>query len=165
MNPIKHPGTIRLSQLDVESQKQREAKEIGEFELVTKTDTVVTNQSSESPTQITTPVILKGRFARWNDKIEGLAGLEARGITRVLPEEKHAAGIRQYVQMLLLWFSINLFSASIITGLLGRLLFSLGWKDAVCIAIFALGLGASGAAYISTFGPESGNRTMVCVST
>ncbi|KAL8976305.1 MAG: hypothetical protein Q9205_007656, partial [Flavoplaca limonia] len=101
------------------------------------------------------------RFARWNDKIEGLAGLEARGITRVLPEEKHAAGIRQYVQMLLLWFSINLFSASIFTGLLGRLLFSLGWKDAVCIAIFALGLGASGAAYVSTFGPESGNRTMI----
>ncbi|KAL8840480.1 MAG: hypothetical protein Q9176_003806 [Flavoplaca citrina] len=160
MNPIKHPGTTRLPQLDVESQKQREAKENGEYELVTKTDTVVTNQSSESPTQIT-PVILKGRFARWNDKIEGLAGLEARGITRVLPEEKHAAGIRQYLQMMLLWFSISLFAATIIAGSLGRLLFSLGWKDAVCIAIFANGLAAAGAAYVSTFGPESGNRTMI----
>ena len=164
MNPIKHPGTTRLPQLDVESQKQREAKENGEYELVTKTDTVVTNHSSESPTQPDipiTPVILKGRFARWNDKIEGLAGLEARGITRVLPEEKHAAGIRQYLQMMLLWFSISLFAATIITGSFGRLLFSLGWKDAVCIAIFANGLAAAGAAYVSTFGPESGNRTMV----
>ena len=55
-----------------------------------------------------TLVLLKGKLVEWNEKVEGLAGLEARGITRVLPEEKQGGGARGQVQMFLLWFSINL---------------------------------------------------------
>ena len=108
-----------------------------------------------------TPVLLKGTFGKWNDRVEGLSGLEARGITRVLPEEKHAGGMRHYVQMVLLWFSINLVANNLITGLLGPLVFGLGWVDSVCIVIFATALASAGASYTATFGPESGNRTMV----
>ena len=108
-----------------------------------------------------TPVVLKGRIGRWNDRIESLAGLEARGIKRVLPEEKRDVSIRGYVQMFLLWFGINLVVLNIITGLLGPLVFALGWKDCVCIVIFANMLSCCGPAYTSTFGPQSGNRTMV----
>ena len=110
-----------------------------------------------------TPVLLEGKFAKWNAKVEGLAGLEARGITRVLPEEQHGGGSHGYLQMLTLWFSINLVATNIITGLLGPLIFQLGWVDCVCIVIFANALSSCGPAYTSTFGPESGNRTMVRV--
>ena len=108
-----------------------------------------------------TPQLLKGKLTQWNVKVEGLAGLEARGITRVLPGEKHNGGIRAYIEMVILWFSINLCANSIITGLLGPLVFQLGWVDSICIVIFATGLSACAPAYTSTFGPESGNRTMV----
>ena len=109
------------------------------------------------------PLVLEGRLAHWNAKVEGFAGLEARGITRVLPEERHTGGKQAYLQMFALWFSINLVAANIVTGLLGPLVFQLGWVDSVCIVIFANALSACGAAYTSTFGPESGNRTMVCI--
>lgn len=65
--------------------------------------------------------------------------------------------------MLVLWFGINLGVINIITGFLGPLVFQLGWVDCVCIVIFANALSACAPAYMSTFGPESGNRTMVGV--
>lgn len=65
------------------------------------------------------------------------------------------------MRQVLLWFSINLVANNIIAGLLGPLVFQLGWVDSVCIVIFAIALSSCGAAYTSTFGPESGNRTMV----
>ena len=118
------------------------------------------DQSKEHDIALTLQ-FLKGKLARWNAKVEGLGGLEARGITRVLPEEKHDGGVRSYIQMAALWFSINICANSIITGLLGPLVFQLGWVDSICIVIFASGLSACAPAYTSTFGPESGNRTMV----
>ena len=111
-----------------------------------------------------TPQFLKDKLARWNAKVEGLGGLEARGIMRVLHEEKHNGGVRGYVQMAVLWFSINMCANNIITGLLGPLVFQLGWVDSICIVIFATGLSACAPAYTSTFGPESGNRTMVRIA-
>jgi Permease for cytosine/purines, uracil, thiamine, allantoin len=119
--------------------------------------------SSDQHDSTTAPVLLKGKLAKWNAKVEGLAGLEARGITRVLPEERHGGGVAGYLQMLALWFGINLVVPNMIAGLLGPLLFNLGWVDCVCIVIFANALSACGPAYISTFGPRSGNRTMVCL--
>ena len=110
-------------------------------------------------------MLFKGRFAKWNDKVEGLAGLEARGIVRVSAEERHGGGVKRYIQMFALWFSINTSALSIIPGLLGPLVFELGWVDCVCIVIFANALSSCGASYTSTFGPESGNRTMVRGST
>ncbi|KAL8644051.1 MAG: hypothetical protein Q9226_007962 [Calogaya cf. arnoldii] len=161
MHQAKYPDTRHV---DIERRSYTADKGAGKQDALAQTDTHTSDDSTNSSLQHDIPptsVLLKGRLARWNEKIEGLAGLEARGIIRVLPDEKHAGGIRHYLQMMLLWFSINLTSANIITGLLGRLLFSLGWTDAVCIAIFATALAACSVSYISTFGPASGNRTMI----
>ncbi|KAI4165382.1 MAG: hypothetical protein LQ342_000790 [Letrouitia transgressa] len=105
-------------------------------------------------------VFLSAKLAQWNIRVESLSGLEARGVTRVLPEEKHDGRAQGYLQMFLLWFSINLGATNIITGLLGPLLFSLGWVDCVCIVIFASAISSCAVSYISTFGAQSGNRTM-----
>ena len=162
LNPLHHPGAIQIPENDIE--KRGELKHA---------DVAVTSTGSHSPTSTSiehapgehkippTPILLKGPLGRWNAKIESLAGLEARGVTRVLPEEKHAGGKKGYVQMFFLWFSINLTATNIITGLLGPLIFALGWKDCICIVVFAQALTACGPSYTSTFGPESGNRTMV----
>ena len=117
-------------------------------------------QSSSKP-EIPPAVALKSKVGYWNARVERLAGLEARGISRVLPDEKHAGGMQDYLQMFLLWFSINMYAYNIITGFLGVLVFSLGWRDCIFIIVFANALAACGVSYTSTFGPESGNRTMV----
>lgn len=104
---------------------------------------------------------LKDKLRHWNAKVESLAGLEARGISRVLPDEKLAGELQDHLQMFSLWLSINMYVYNIITGFLGVLVFSLGWNDCVLIVIFANALAACGVSYTSTFGPESGNRTMV----
>ena len=152
MNPLKHPGSHQLPENDVEKR--------GDFQdsvYATSSGSVTSQEPNISPT----PQLLRGRLARWNAKIEGLAGLEARGITRVLPEEKHGGGLMGYFQMFMLWFSIDLVILNGVIGLLGPLVFSLGWVDCVCIVIFANALSCCGPAYMATLSPQSGNRTMV----
>ena len=153
MNSLKHPGAHKIPEKDVEKRG-----ELVDSVNVT-TSSSLTSEGHDIPP---TPQVLRGRFARWNDKVEGLAGLEARGITRVLPDEKHGGGLLGYVQMFMLWFSIDVVVLNMIVGLLGPLVFSLGWVDCVCIVIFANALSCCGAAYTATLGPQSGNRTMVC---
>lgn len=154
MNPrIQNPPSTQLfPENDVEKQGELKATEIN---VASKID------GKSSPNDIPPTRLLKDKLASWNAKVEGLAGFEARGITRVLPEEKHDGGQRGYFQMFALWFSINMVVINVITALLGPLVFELGWVDCVCIVIFADALATCGPAYISTFGPESGNRTMV----
>lgn len=168
MNPLKHLRAKQFPELDIE--KHAELKEPTEVKVTANTDASEVSRVATSfpplghsspDDAVPTPVLLKGKLGEWNEKIEGLAGLEARGITRVLPEEKYAGGIRGHVQMFLLWFSMNLVGNNIITGFFGPLVFRLGWKDSVLITIFAIALGACAPAYTATFGPESGNRTMV----
>ena len=169
MDSLKDSGAqAKMPDTDVE--KWAESEQAKAINVTTKfgsdTSPDATNASLNSSSEhniAPTPVLLKGKLAEWNAKVEGLGGLEARGITRVLPEEKYDGGIRGYVQMFALWFSINMAATNIITGLFGPLFFQLGWVDSVCIVIFANGLSACGPSYTSTFGPQSGNRTMVRV--
>ena len=170
MNPLHHPGAHQIQESDIEKQsgvKSSETTEIANNGSETFPDAANASSSScdsSKQNHIPPTPTLTGRLASWNARVESLAGLEARGITRVLPEEKHGGGRSGYLQMLALWLSINLVANNIITGLLGPLVFDLGWVDSVCIVIFATGLSACGAGYIATFGPQSGNRTMVCIA-
>lgn len=161
MTLLNHPGVRQIPENDPEKRGELKPSHV-HVTTNTGSDNTPSLASQEEHDIAPTPQ-LKGRIARWNAKVEGLAGFEARGITRVLPEEKHDGGIRGYIQMWLLWFSINMAATNIITGLLGPLVFGLGWVDSICIAIFATGLSAAAPSYTSTFGPESGNRTMVSV--
>jgi hypothetical protein len=104
------------------------------------------------------PVFLRG----WTTKLETMLGVEARGIERV-PESERLRKITtgDYVQMMLIWFSANLTLNNLALGLLGPLVFYLGLADSMVIGTFGTIAGSIGTAYISTFGPLSGNRTLV----
>ncbi|KAL8763248.1 MAG: hypothetical protein Q9184_000888 [Pyrenodesmia sp. 2 TL-2023] len=107
------------------------------------------------------PIHVPPKLSKWNQRIEGLAGLEARGITRVLPEERQKASIIGYVQMALLWFSANISANNLAVGTLGPLLFGLGFLDSAMCAVFGIMVGSAVTAYMSIWGAQSGNRTMI----
>lgn len=102
--------------------------------------------------------------SRWRglfNRIEDLAGMEARGIERVPSEERHKGGVREYIQMMLLWLSANLTANNTTVGILGPLVYELGFTDAALCATFGGFLGAAGVGFTSMWGPRSGNRTLI----
>ena len=103
-----------------------------------------------------------GLLRRWNNRIESLAGLEARGIARVMPDERQKASTSGYVQMALLWFSANITANNLILGLLGPLIFQLSFLDSALCTVFGALLGSLATAYMGIWGARSGHRTMVC---
>jgi hypothetical protein len=104
---------------------------------------------------------ISGKLRRWNNKIESLAGLEARGITRVMPDERHQETLMGFFQMAFLWFSANITANNLAVTFLGPLLFDLGFTDAVVISVFGAMVGSLMTAYMSIWGSQSGSRTMV----
>ena len=124
--------------------------------------------SSEGLPYIESPVINgslerpPGLLRRWNNRVENLAGLEARGIARVMPDERQKASTSGYVQMALLWFSANVTANNLILGLLGPLVFQLSFLDSALCMVFGILLGSLGTAYMGIWGAWSGHRTMVC---
>ncbi|KAF2787725.1 hypothetical protein K505DRAFT_257077 [Melanomma pulvis-pyrius CBS 109.77] len=87
--------------------------------------------------------------------------LEARGIQRVEPDERHDLRSLGYTQIAILWFSINLAANNITLGMLGPAVFGLGFLDSSLCAVFGMLVGCLSVAFIATFGPKSGNRTMI----
>lgn len=124
-------------------------------------DSVKECTSSFEPFEVSS-VPGSGRLARWNAWIENLAGFEARGIVRVPPEERQQGSILGYAQMAMLYFSMNVTANNLAIGLLGPLVFNLGFFDSAMMATFGCLLGSAPTAYMSIWGPRSGNRTMVC---
>ena len=123
---------------------------------------IVSSSSITAPASSPLPKInLPRTVQNWNEKIESLAGLEARGITRVLPNERHASSLLTDFQMAFLWFSANLTANNLAVGFLGPLLFQLGFVDSALCSVFGAFLGCLMTAYMSTWGSQSGNRTMV----
>lgn len=87
--------------------------------------------------------------------------LEARGIQRVMPNERHDLKSLGFFQIGVLWFSINLAANNITLGMLGPAVYYLSFTDASLCAVFGMLVGCLPVAYIATFGPRSGNRSMV----
>ncbi|KAF2124439.1 hypothetical protein P153DRAFT_302071 [Dothidotthia symphoricarpi CBS 119687] len=87
--------------------------------------------------------------------------LEARGIQRVEPDERQDLRSLGYSQVAIMWFSVNLAANNITLGMLGPAVFSLGFLDSCLLAVFGAFVGCLAVAYIATFGPKSGNRTMI----
>ncbi|EMC99554.1 hypothetical protein BAUCODRAFT_29916 [Baudoinia panamericana UAMH 10762] len=86
---------------------------------------------------------------------------EARGIERVLPDQRHDLRQLGFTQMCMLWFSVNLAANNLTLGMLGPAVYYLSFLDSSLCAVFGAILGSLPVAYIATFGPVSGNRTMV----
>ncbi|RMY46791.1 hypothetical protein D0865_09063 [Hortaea werneckii] len=85
--------------------------------------------------------------------------LEARGIQRVLPDERHDMRQLGYIQIAILWFSVNLTANNLTLGMLGPAVYYLPFLDSCLCAVFGAIVGSLPVAYIATFGPRSGNRT------
>lgn len=102
------------------------------------------------------------RLQSWTLFLEKRFGIEARGIERV-PESlrQRKTSTADYIQMCLIWFSANLTANNLLIGLLGPTLFEVGYTDGMVLGTFGAILGAIPIGYISTFGPLSGNRTLV----
>ncbi|KAG8624069.1 hypothetical protein KVT40_009045 [Elsinoe batatas] len=87
--------------------------------------------------------------------------LEARGIQRVEPSERHSIKNLGYTQIALFWLSVNLAANNVTLGMLGPAAFSLSFLDSSLCAVFGMLVGCFPVAYFATFGPRSGNRSMV----
>ncbi|KAJ6128112.1 Permease cytosine/purine uracilthiamine allantoin [Penicillium samsonianum] len=104
----------------------------------------------------------KNAFERFNARLGQLDFFESRGIERVpLDERKPRVTSADYMQMALMWFSVNITANNMAVGMLGPSNYGLGFVDSALCATFGALLGAAGVAYMGTFGPASGNRTMV----
>jgi hypothetical protein len=87
--------------------------------------------------------------------------LEIRGIQRVEEHEKVRIGWFAYLQVFVLWVSVNLAANNITLGMLGPAVYGLSFRDASLCACFGVLVGSIPVAWIATWGPLSGNRTMV----
>ena len=130
-----------------------------DLEKSVETVNVSSSQSNEdiAPMHVTE----RTGFSIWNNRIKKPKFLEERGITRVMPNERHAPSVYDYIQMVLLWFSANITANNLAVGLLGPLVFNLGFTDSALTAVFGVVVGSAATAYMSIWGAQSGNRTMV----
>lgn len=87
--------------------------------------------------------------------------IEARGIQRVEEHERQALTWIAYLQVFLLWVSINLAANNITLGMLGPTVYGLSFLDASLCSVFGAVVGSLVAAWAATWGPISGNRTLV----
>jgi hypothetical protein len=94
-------------------------------------------------------------------RLEVLTGIEARGIHRVRDNEKSAKTTLSFMQIVLLWLSINTAAQNITLAMIGQSVYGLGFADAALCSVFGGILGSIPAAYTATWGPISGNRTLV----
>ncbi|KAK3360494.1 permease for cytosine/purines, uracil, thiamine, allantoin-domain-containing protein [Lasiosphaeria hispida] len=124
------------------------------------TSSSVSDGSHETASVPASEKALSG-LQKLNARIEGLSGFEARGISRVMPDERQPPSLWDDISISLLWFSANISVNNLAVGLFGPLLFGLGFLDSAMCAIFGGLLGSISTAYMSTWGPQSGNRTMV----
>ncbi|KXX76635.1 Vitamin B6 transporter TPN1 [Madurella mycetomatis] len=85
--------------------------------------TVNDRASGGPPSQVTVGPRLKvpAILAKLNTRLERLHGFEARGITRVLPSERHPASTMAYTQVFILWFGANISVNNLAVALLGPL--------------------------------------------
>jgi hypothetical protein len=123
-----------------------------------------TISSTEASSYAHTQSSIWQKLKQWNARFEAFTGLESRGIARVLPSERQPITPSSYLQIALLWISCDLTVNSITLAMLGPLVFELSFKDSALCAVFGVLIGCLGPAYTSTWGPRSGNRTMVSVT-
>ncbi|KAJ5724603.1 hypothetical protein N7493_006331 [Penicillium malachiteum] len=100
----------------------------------------------------------QSKFKRW---LYGLRNVEMGGIERVSEDKRMPVTASTTLHMLLMWFSMTLAMNNIIVGSLGTLLMGLSFKDAALCGILGNILGTMAVGYMSTWGPTSGNRTLI----
>ncbi|OIW33150.1 hypothetical protein CONLIGDRAFT_590357, partial [Coniochaeta ligniaria NRRL 30616] len=148
-----------MASVPADLEKTAEAARSSASEASQKNET--TASSIAVPDQHDVHIPAPNKLIQLNNWIEGLSGFEARGITRVQPEERNPPSLWDDVSVALLWFSANISMNNLAVGLFGPLVFGLGFLDSAMCAVFGSLIGALSTAYMSIWGPQSGNRTMV----
>lgn len=101
------------------------------------------------------------KLSLWTRRVEKVTGVEARGIHRVMDDEQTSKSTLSALQIVLMWFSINTAAQNITLAMIGQSIFELGFVDAALCSVFGGIAGSIPVAYIATWGPISGNRTLV----
>ena len=146
---------------DLEARKSHHLRVDPEEAVKEKTIEDVHVSSDSASSNDVLPLHVPETLSRWNRTIESIRGLEARGISRVPPEEREEPSLRQHIQIMLLWYSANITANNLGVGFLGPLLFELGFLDSALLVVFGCLVGSLGPAYTAIWGPQSGNTTMV----
>jgi purine-cytosine permease-like protein len=114
----------------------------------------LSTETPSAPSVRIEPTVDKSPLQSWFEVLNKLQGMEARGIERVTEEMREAkVTARSYVQMFLIWFSINCAAKNMTVGILGPVAFDLGFNDVILCALFGTIFGSLCTGYISTFGP------------
>lgn len=148
-----------MASVPADLEKTAEAARSSASEVSQKNETTTSSIAVPDDHEVHIPA--PNKLRQLNAWIEGLSGFEARGITRVQPEERNPPSLWDDVSVALLWFSANISMNNLAVGLFGPLVFGLGFLDSAMCAVFGSLLGALSTAYMSIWGPQSGNRTMV----
>lgn len=116
-------------------------------------------QSSESLDE--TDISTLSRYLKSFERMLVRNNVEARGVQRVLPSQRHTTDRLGFIQMFMMWYTINLTSNITTLGILGPTVYGLPFLDSCLCSVFGMIVGSLAPAYIATFGPRSGNRTMI----
>lgn len=119
-------------------------------------------ESEETPsTEIKESALDTKPQSRWERVKASFKNAESRGIEPVPLEEREPVTSSTSLHMLLMWFSMSLATNNIIVGSMGTLVLGLSFKDAAVCAVVGNMIGCVTVGYMSTWGPRSGNRTLV----
>lgn len=125
------------------------------------TNNPVTATPDQDDTPIDDSTLSETKLSLLARRLEKLTGIEARGIHRVREDEKSAKTTLSFIQIILLWLSINTAAQNITLASIGQSVYGLGFLDASLCSVAGGILGSIPAAYTATWGPISGNRTLV----
>lgn len=118
--------------------------------------------SSHDPAvDVDEPLPTDNKALQWLKRFEHLLGLEVRGIHRVHSSEQSAKTTLSFLNIVVLWFSINTAPQNITLASIGQEVYGLGFVDATLCSVFGAVLGSIPVAYTAGWGPWSGNRTLV----
>lgn len=96
------------------------------------------------------------------NKLIGFIGAEARGVERVDESLRtKRTEWKDYYEMTSIWFSVNLTANILTIGVLGPVSFGLGGIDSMMCCLFGTAFGSIATCYMASFGPMSGNRSLV----
>lgn len=102
--------------------------------------------------------VCQSRYQRWTRSFKTL---ETRGIEPVSPDDRQKPTTSDLFHMLLIWFSMGMAVNHMVVGSIGTLVMNLNFTDAALCAVFGNLIGGLAVGYMSTWGPRSGNRTLV----
>ncbi|TVY38579.1 Purine-cytosine permease [Lachnellula subtilissima] len=102
------------------------------------------------------------KYFSWAYRLENILGFEARGINQVKRKEQAEKTTLGFLQIVMMWLSINTAAQNVTLASIGQSVFGLGFLDATLCSVLGGIVGTIPVAYTAGWGPWSGNRTLIC---